>query len=145
MGEGRRFLDRDLALLPLPIATISAMVARSSTADIEFTDFHHHEADGAGLHVLAVPARLIGRAACTGERCQRAVDGADHMTDFDLARRAGEFVAAAGALPAVDDAGVAKFAENGVEKFFRNVVRFGDVDRLHRCPWRKHGEVRKGL
>jgi hypothetical protein len=67
------------------------------------------------------------------------------MADFYYARRAGEPVAAAGAFAAKDDAGVAQLAENGIEKFLRNVVRFGDFARLRRRPRLELGEVGERL
>src|ERR1700733_15330432 len=78
----------------------------------------HQQAHAAALHVPAVAARPIGGAARTGERRERPVDRADDVTDLDGARFARESVAAAGSLAAVDDAGAAKLAENGVEKLF---------------------------
>ena len=84
----------------------------------------HQQADRAGFHVLAVPTRLISRPAGAADRGQRPVDRADHLADLDLGGCAREAVAAAWAT------GVAQFAENGIEKFLRDVVRLCDVDRL---------------
>jgi len=67
------------------------------------------------------------------------------MTDFDRARRAREPIAAAGPLAAMDDAGIAKLAENGVEKLLRNVVGCSDVVRSRRDARFEAGEMGEGL
>jgi len=95
-------------------------------------NLRHHQAHATGFDIAAVPARLIGRAARTGDRRQRPVDGTDHLTYLDLARYPREPIAATGPLLALHNTGVAQFSENSVEKFLRYGVRFGDVDRLGR-------------
>jgi hypothetical protein len=102
-------------LPPSPMAIMSATLTRSRTSDME-------------SRTLVISRRTL-----------------QLFTDLDGARFARESVAAAGSLAAVDDAGVAKLAENGVEKLFWNVVRAGDIARLRRHPGRKAREVAESL
>ena len=94
--------------------------------------FQHGEPDGAARHAPAIGARQIRLAAGAADRGERPVEHADHLAKGDLAGVARERIAAARSLPADHDLLAAKFAENGVEKFLRNVVRRRDLHRARR-------------
>ena len=108
-------------------------------------DFAHGKAHRAGFDIDAILAGLIGRPAGASDRRQRAIEGSDHQPDIDLVWRTGQHVATTRALLAEDDARVAKVAEDRVQEFLRDVVGFGNIDRLRGFPGRQRGEVDEGL
>src|SRR5882757_4070631 len=89
-------------------------------------DLEHQMSDLA-CRLIAVFTALILGAAGARNRRERPVEHAHDMADLDLVGRARQAIAAFLALAALDEPGIAQFAQNGVEEFLRNVVAAGDV------------------
>ena len=105
----------------------------------------HHQTNVAPLHVLAIPARLIGGAARAGNRCKGPIDDADYVANFDFASGARKHVAAARPPAAVNDAGSAQIPKDRIEEFLGDIVSFGNLDSLGRLSRLKTGEVDERL
>lgn len=78
----------------------------------------HHQAYGTRGLVAAILAACIACPARSGERRERAVECPDHCAHHDPFGRARQHIAAVLAFPAGENAHVAEFAEDRVEKFF---------------------------
>ncbi len=105
----------------------------------------HGQPHGAGLDVLAVTARLISGAAGAADRRQRPVEGADHIADLDRGGLAGQRIAAAGTFLAVNEAGIAQVAQDGVEKLLWNIVGLRNVAGLGGLTRRQRGKMHQRL
>ena len=75
--------------------------------------FDHRKANDTRLYVIAILARLVGRATGAGDRRQWAIKSANNEPDVDVARRSRKHVAAAGAFFADDYSSVAKLSPFG--------------------------------
>lgn len=107
-------------------------------------DLEHQMSDLA-CRLVAVFTALVLGAAGARDRRQRPVEDAHDVADLDLVGRPGQAIAAILALAALDEAGIAQFAQDGVEEFLRNVVAGRDVVDESELAGRQLREVYKCL
>lgn len=137
----RRQLDRKIVIVGIAHGGEAAIIQHFGDC---LPHLQHHVADLAG-RLVAILAALILRAAGARDWRQRPVKHAHDMADLDFGGRPGKAVAAFLAFAALDEAGIAQLAQDGVEKFLRDVVAGGDVVDEGELPGRQSREVDKRL
>jgi len=90
-----------------------------------FAHIEHHMAHLAFV-LIAIVTWAIVCLAGAGDGGKRAVERADDIADGNLVGRAGQTEATALALATKNEAGIAKFGKNIVEKLARYMVLLGD-------------------
>src|SRR5579871_6646716 len=92
----------------------------------------HDEARAAGRLVGALLAARVSALAHARDRCERAVDDADDVAEYDLGRALREDVAASLALLAVEHARVLELEQNRLEELPWDVLALGEIGDEHR-------------
>ncbi|CAI2934080.1 protein of unknown function [Aminobacter niigataensis] len=134
-------LSQDVVIGGIPDLREAAVVEHAGDG---LAYLEHHVPDLAG-RLVAVVARLVLGAAGAWDRRQGPVEHAHDMADLDLRRRLGEPVAAVLALAALDEAGIAQLAQDGVEELFRDFVGSGDVADEGELACGELGQMDEGL